>query len=179
MLVLLSILAVACVVMAAIEARKEYVHDKKRKEIKSKRRYTSVPVDAADRLKAFLDEDKSANKEFKLAALVVEDESGHKSIEDIDLRGDSSDPVKLSDYAINKNKFRQDDVLFNHQVLNVIANKVNCIIANTERYYAFEITKENVMGGRHGKTKKSIAKDFVMLLDLNETELSRIANLSF
>jgi hypothetical protein len=46
-------------------------------------------------------------------------------------------------------------------------------------YYAFQITKENVMSGRHGKTKKQIVKDFVLMMDLSKTELFRIANLSF
>lgn len=172
-------LAIVCIIMAAKEIRKERIHDKRRKEIRSKKQLTSVPVDAVDKLNAFLVVDKSKDKEFKLAALFVEDESGHVSIEDIDLRGDSAEAIKLSDYAINKKKYMADQILFNSSVVKLIANKVNSIIGDTERYYAFELTKENVEAGRHGKTKKKIVNDFVMLLDLNENELKQIANLSF
>jgi hypothetical protein len=165
--------------MATKEIRKEKAHNKKRKEIRSKKQLTSVPVDAVDKLNAFLEVDKSKDKEFKLAALFIEDESGHISIEDVDLRGDSAENIKLSDYAINKKKYIADQILFNSNAVKLIANKVNSMVADTERYYAFEITKENVEAGRHGKTKKKIVNDFVMLLDLNEKELKRIANLSF
>lgn len=172
-------LAMICIIIAAKEIKKERDHDKRRKEIRSKKQLTSVPVDAVDKLNAFLEIDKSKDKEFKLAALFVEDESGHISIEDIDLRGDSAEEIKLSDYAINKKKTIAEQILFNSSAVQLISNKVNSIVANTERYYAFEITKENVEAGRHGKTKKKIVNDFVMLLDLNEIELRKIANLSF
>jgi hypothetical protein len=49
-----------------------------RREEKSHRELSAVPCDADEYLKAFLEDNKSNNKEFKLAALVIEDAEGHK-----------------------------------------------------------------------------------------------------
>jgi hypothetical protein len=179
MLYVLIILAAFCMVMASIQIVNENKKAKARKAIKQKRNLSCIPWDAADRLKAFLEEDRNADKEYKLAALVVVDENGNMSIEDIDLRGDNSEIVRLSSFAYKRTKNKADKFLFDYSIVNTIANKVNCIKAETERYYAFELTKENVLSGRHGKMKKKIKDDFVMLLDLDKTELKRIANLSF
>lgn len=179
LIVITILLAIACGTMATIEIKREIDHNRRRRERRSKKQCSCVPLDAADRLNAFLNVDKSKDKEFKLAVLIVEDSNGNKTIEDMDLRGDSAEKIKLSDFAINKYKHIASGLLFDNNVLNTIANKVNCMIAETERYYAFELTKENVLSGRHGKSKKKITNDYVMLLDLNEKELKQIANLSF
>lgn len=175
-MLILLILAAICMAMASVQI----VKDHKKVNTKEKKSYSCIPFDAADRVNAFLDIDKSTDKEYKLAALVIVDEYGHKHIEDIDLRGDSAEPIKLSSFAFNKTKDKADAFLFDTGIINAIASKVNCVVEdNIERYYAFQLTLENILSGRHGKQKKSVVNKYVMLLDLNQLELSRIANLSF
>jgi hypothetical protein len=180
MIISLLVLAAVCMLMATVQIVKENRKAKARRAIKQSREYSCVPWDADEYLKAFLEENKSRYKEFKLAALVVEDIEGHKYIEDIDLRGDSAEPVSLSSFAIKKRtKDKADAFLFNRWIIETIANKVNCLVdSNVERYYAFQLTKENVLAGRHGKQKKKIQSDYVMMMDLDELDLKRIANLS-
>jgi hypothetical protein len=97
------------------------------------------------------------------------------------LRGDSAEPVSLSSFAVkNRCKYSADKYLYSTSIMDAIAGKVNCMVeSNIDRYYAFQLTKENVEAGRHGKQKKKIVEDFVMMLDLNEIELRKIANLSY
>lgn len=181
MLFVLIILAAICMVMASVQIVKESKQAKVRREERSKRQYTAVPWDADEYLKVFLNENRSYNKEFKLAALIVEDADGHKYVEDIDLRGDSAEPVDLKDFAVKK-KYKNvaDRFLYSTSIMDVVASKVNCIVEdNVDRYYAFQLTLENILAGRHGKTKKSVVNKYVMLLDLNQLELKRIANLSY
>lgn len=170
---------IICSIMAIIELKKEHDYKVKRLKKQKNKQYSCVPWDAADKLDFILKEDKSKDKEYKLAALVIEDENGHASVEDIDLRGDDAGPVKLSEFASKRTRDKADSFLFDSSILKVISQKVNCEIERVERYYAFQITKENILSGRHGKKKTKIKKDYVMFLDLSSQELNRIANLSF
>lgn len=179
MVSILLLIAVNCMVIAVVEINEEREHERMRRSIRENRSVACVPLDAAERLKAFLKSDKSADKEYKLAALVVEDSDGHVSIEDVDLRGDSAEPIRLSDFAYKRYKNMADKFLFDFNIIDTISNKVHSCIGDTEMYHAFQITKENVVSGRHGKTRRNIAKDFVVFLDLSERELRQIANLSF
>lgn len=180
MITILLIAGLLCAVMAMHIVRIENKKAIARREKRSAKKYSAVPWNADQLLKAFLEENKSNNKEFKLAALVIEDEEGHKYIEDVDLRGDSSEAVNLSKFAIKRRaRNKADQFLLNRWIIETIAEKVNCIIGDTERYYAFQLTLENVISGRHGKSKKKVAKNYVMLLDLDQRELKQIANLSY
>lgn len=179
-MLIMLILAFICMVIAFIQIINENKKAKTRKTLNKSKKYSCIPWDADERLRAFLNTNKTKDKEYKLAALIVEDEYGHKYVEDIDLRGDNSTPIKLSSFAFNKTKDKADAFLFDTGIINTIASKVNCIIENNiERYYAFQMTKENIQSGRHNKQKRQLKNDYVMLLDLSFYELRQIANLSF
>lgn len=181
MIIVLLIAGLLCAVMAMHVVREENKKAIARKERNAQKNYSAVPWDADEYIKAFLEENRSNNKEYKLAALIVEDADGHKYVEDIDLRGDSAEPVSLNEFAIKRRyKNVADKFLYSTPIMDAIASKVNCVVEdNIERYYAFQLTLENVLSGRHGKSKKSVVNKYVMLLDLNQTELKRIANLSY
>lgn len=167
--------------MAIHAYRKEKKKEAIRAAKKASKNYSAVPLGADEYLKAFLEENKSRNKEYKLAVLITEDENGHKCVEDVDLRGDSADPISLNSFTFKKRyKNVSDKFLYSASIINVIASKVNCIVEdNIERYYAFQLTLDNIMSGRHGKVKKSITNKYVMLLDLDQNELTKIANLTY
>lgn len=175
----MSLILLTLCSMFMIELMNEYEYKKRRDEKRKTKIYSSVPWDAAETLDLILKENKNKNKEYKLAALVVEDENGHTSIEDIDLRGEDAGQIKLSDFASKRTRDKADSFFFSFPIINALTNKVNYDIGNVERYYAFELTKENLLSGRHGKKKTRIKKDYVMFFDLSYQELNIIANLSF
>ena len=180
MIITLIISAVICMLIAFIQVVVEDKKAKKRRLVKQSKTYTAVPWDADEYIKAFLEENKSNNKEYKLAALIVEDDQGHKYVEDIDLRGDSAEPVSLNSFAVKRScKNKADKFLYSSRIIDAIASKVNSVVGDTNRYYAFELTLENILAGRHGREKKKVVNNYVMLLDLNQVELNKIANLSY
>lgn len=173
----IMIILISFVIVLISELIKERSYDINRAAIKRERVLSDIPYFAADYLKDILFKDKQSD-EYKLAVLVVEDANGNKSIEDIDLRGDSADNVSLSVFKNKKNTWNVDKFFTDYNIIQSLSLKLNNEVCDTDRYYAFQITKENILGGRHGKDKKKIVKDYVQFFNLSEYQLRQIANLS-
>lgn len=175
-LILLS-LSLICLLIAYKDYKKDLLRKQKKKE--RAKTLTAIPWNAADEISSIIPKDYSSNKEYKLAVLIIEDEYGKRKIEDIDLRGDTAEEVKLSSFAINKNKDKADRFLFDYHIINSLSNRVNCYVEkNIERYYAFQLSLENILSGRHGKIKTKVKNKFIIFMDLSENELIRLANLT-
>lgn len=178
MILILILTSFLCFYMAYRNEKEKQCKRIQRKKERAEK-LTAIPWNAAEEINCILQKDLSKNKEYKLAVLVVEDEFGNKRIEDIDLRGETAELIQLSSFAINKNKDKADKFLFDYSIINSISNKVNCCVDGyIERYYAFQLTLENLISGRHGKIKTKVKDSFVMFMDLSEKELKSIANLT-
>lgn len=133
-------------------------------EVAAKRINESLPVDNV-----------KTHKEFKLATLVVEHESGRQTVEDHHLIDEDGQVFELS--AFRKDNRNVDWMLNSFKVLeSITANVKHEIVENIARFSAFDETLNNCYGGRHGKDKISVKDAFIVFTDLSRYQLDIIAN---
>ena len=166
MVQLMVILFSSILFVAIMEAFAEVKYKKELKAKRQNKELSDIPFNADETISDLLHKEHQ-NMDYKLAVLVVEDEFGNKTIEDMDLRGDSCEPVNLSEFKFKKNFWNVDKFFMDFKIINAMSKKLVSEKRDTDSYYAFEITKENIMGGRHGKQKKKIVKDYVQFFDLS------------
>lgn len=179
------VLTIAAMVVASL-ITKEVVTEKIRVVNRAKRReernkyLSKTPWNLVEELNFVLTENNDKDKEYNIAALVIVDENNTPHVEDIAIVGDYDSYnhfMSLDDFARDENKIAAKEFLSMPDVLDVISKKLNTTFCDTKDNQYYDHIVNNVAGGRHGYTQRTVKESFVMHVNVSAEELITIANL--